>query len=118
MRILFLTNMYPPYDIGGYEQVCHEVAQGLKARGHEVKILTSRYGRPFLPDEDGEVLRSLYLQADLNYYRPVDFFLKRQAQERFNQDNLRSVLDDFAPDIVVVWGMYLLSHSLPHWLEQ
>ena len=117
MRILFLTNMYPPYDIGGYEQVCQEVAQGLKARGHTVKILTSRYGTPS-PNDEGDVMRSLHLQANLNYYRPADFFLRRSPQERFNRDVLRAAVDEFAPDVVVVWGMYLLSHSLPYWLEQ
>lgn len=117
MRILFLTNMYPPHDIGGYEQVCQEVAQGLKARGHTIKILTSRYGTRSSNGE-GDVIRSLHLQADLNYYRPADFFLRRLSQERFNRDALRATVDEFAPDVVVVWGMYLLSHSLPYWLEQ
>lgn len=117
MRILFLTNMYPPHDIGGYEQICQEVAQGLKSRGHTIKVLTSRYGSPS-PSDDGEVIRSLHLQADLDYYRPADFFLRRRAQERFNREVLRRSVDDFTPDVVVVWGMYLLSHSLPYWLEQ
>lgn len=117
MRILFLTNMYPPYDIGGYEQVCQEVAQGLKVRGHTVKVLTSRYGTRSSND-DGDVLRSLHLQTDLNYYRPLDFFLRRSLRERFNRGVLRATVNEFAPDVIVVWGMYLLSHSLPYWLEQ
>lgn len=117
MRILFLTNMYPPYDIGGYEQVCQEVAQGLKSRGHIVKILTSRYGTQ-LPNSDDDVIRLLYLQADLNYYRPMNFFLRRASQERFNREVLRDAVGNFVPDVVVVWGMYLLSHSLPYWLEK
>ena len=44
MRILFLSNFYPPHAIGGYEQWCQEVADRLQARGHVVTVLTSRYG--------------------------------------------------------------------------
>jgi glycosyltransferase involved in cell wall biosynthesis len=118
MRILFLTNMYPPYDIGGYEQICREVADGLRQRGHRVAILTSRYGVETHSKEEGEVIRSLYLQADLNYYRPVDFFLRRAAQEKFNHNELRSVVEGFKPEAAVVWGMYLLSWNIPYWLER
>lgn len=118
MRILFLTNMYPPYDIGGYEQICQEVAEGLRSRGHMVKILTSRYGVATPLREEGDTIRSLYLQADLNYYRPLDFFLKRGAQEEFNRNELRAAVEEFKPEIAVVWGMYLFSLNLPRWLEE
>jgi len=118
MRVLFLTNMYPPYDIGGYEQICQEVAEGLKNRGHSVKILTSRYGVEASSNGEEDVIRSLYLQADLNYYRPADFFLRWPAQEKFNLFQLQSVVESFTPDVVVIWGMYLLSLNLPYWLER
>ena len=41
MKLLFITNLYPPHSIGGYEEVCHDIAEGLKQRGHTVVILTS-----------------------------------------------------------------------------
>ena len=44
MRILFLSNLYPPNVVGGYERLCYEVAAGLSARGHEIAVLTSDYG--------------------------------------------------------------------------
>ena len=44
MRLLFLSNLYPPYDLGGFEQWCQEVALRLRLRGHAVQVLTSRYG--------------------------------------------------------------------------
>lgn len=120
MRILFISNMYPPHDIGGYEQWCEETAVRLIARGHQVIVLTSRYGVESGEGSDlhGEVIRRLYLQTDLNYYRPVDFFLRRPAQEAANQDELRKVLDQFQPDVIMVWGMWNLTHNLPYWAEQ
>jgi glycosyltransferase involved in cell wall biosynthesis len=119
MRILFLTNMYPPHDIGGYEQICQEVAVRLSVRNHEIKVLTSRFGvDSSKAGGEEDVIRSLHLQADLDYYSPADFFFKRPSQERFNVDQLKEVLADFSPDAVVVWGMWLLSHNILFWLEQ
>jgi glycogen synthase len=43
MRVLVLSNFYPPHFIGGYELGCRDVVEGLKARGHDVRVLTSTY---------------------------------------------------------------------------
>jgi len=127
MRILFLSNFYPPHAIGGYEQWCQEVADRLHARGHTVTVLTSRYGVatgepiPQVPTEHPAapvVIRTLHLQADLAYYQPTDFFLHRRSQERANQQALRQTIDTTQPDMLMVWGMWNLSHNLPYWAEQ
>lgn len=44
MRLLFVSNLFPPHHLGGYEIVCKQVADGLRERGHEVSILTSTHG--------------------------------------------------------------------------
>lgn len=117
MRLLFLTNLYPPHDLGGMEIRCKETVDRLQQRGHAVQVLTSYYGvqAPLLR-EDG-VSRTLYLQADIHHYRPLDFFLRRPWQERANQRELRRALDGFQPDLVFVWGTWNLSPSLVHWTE-
>jgi len=119
MRILFISSQYPPYELGGYEQLCHEVTNDLLSRGHEVRILASRYG---VKSEDeirtGNVTRSLHLMADLHYYRPLDFFLRLPSQERENLVELKQAIDQFNPDIIMFWGMFALSHTLPYWAEQ
>jgi glycogen synthase len=117
MRLLFLTNFFPPYDLGGFEQWCHEIAGTLQARGHSIKVLTSQYGitQGYLSETD--VIRSLFLQADIDWYRPKDFFTKRSIQERHNSNELRKALKHFSPDMVVVWGMWNLSRNLPHLAE-
>ena len=119
MRILFLSNFYPPFEIGGYEQWCHEVALGLIERGHEVTVLTSRHGgRAALASREPGVRRELHLQCDLNYYRPADFFFKRRRRERQNLAALERAIRETEPDIVMGWGMWNLSHALPHACEQ
>lgn len=119
MKLLFLSNFYPPHEIGGYEQWCHEVALGLAGRGHDVSVLTSRFGvsSDVFEDEPG-VTRTLFLQADIDYYRPQDFFLRRAAREQFNVRELRTALDTIQPDVVMVWGMWNLSQWLPFWAER
>lgn len=41
MRILVVSNLYPPSIMGGYELGCRNVVAGLVARGHDVVVVTS-----------------------------------------------------------------------------
>jgi glycogen(starch) synthase len=119
MRILFLSNFYPPYEIGGYEQWCAEVASRLTDAGHEIEVLTSRYGTQLRAvNGTGQVTRALYLQADIAYYHPANFYFRRPYQERANIQALRKKIDRFHPDVVMIWGMWNLSHILPYWAER
>lgn len=44
IKILMVSNLYPPYTIGGYEMRCSWVAQALQQRGYDVCVVTSSYG--------------------------------------------------------------------------
>ena len=44
MKILVVTNFYPPHYVGGYELGCRDVVEGLRQRGHKVDVLTSTWG--------------------------------------------------------------------------
>jgi glycogen synthase len=118
MRLLFLSNLYPPYEIGGYEQWCQEVAARLRESGHTLQVLTSRHGLNGARLVEPDLFRTLYLQAEVHHYRPVDFFLKRTYQEQWNERELRRVIDAFGPDLIVIWGMWDLSHKLAYRSEQ
>lgn len=116
MRLLFLSNLFPPYDLGGYEQWAHEIAAELAGRGHAVHVLTSRHrieeGRP---ESDGRfnVRRSLHLQAGIEHYRPLHFFTRRSREERHNVAEVAKAVRESAPDLVLVWGMWNLSFGIP-----
>ena len=118
MRLLFLSNLYPPYDMGGFEQLCQEVTVRLRQRGHTVQVLTSRHGLDHPLPSEQDVIRTLHLQANVHYYQPMEFFLQRPRQERSNKRELRRAIDQLAPDLIVVWGMWNLSRNLPYWAEQ
>ena len=74
MRFLFLSNFYPPADMGGWEQWCQEIAVNFAQKGHEVAVLTSRFLREYVTDTEPAIYRDLYLESDLKHYKPLDFF--------------------------------------------
>jgi glycogen synthase len=114
MRILFLTNFYPPHGLGGGEELsCRQVVEGLKQRGHSTLVLTSMHGTNNVPVEAEGTYRSLYLEVDLVAWRhSITFFTKRKAREKHNLQCFERVLEQFEPDIVFIWGMYNLPRSL------
>jgi glycogen synthase len=114
MRILFLTNFYPPHGLGGGEELsCQQVVEGLKQRGHTTLVLTSMHGTNNVPVETEGTYRSLYLEVDLAPWRhSITFFTKRKAREKHNLQCFERVLEQFEPDIVFIWGMYNLPRSL------
>lgn len=110
MKILFISNLYPPHVIGGYETLCQEAVEGLAKRGHQVSVLTSTYG---YDDEksEGNVNRLLSLESDLQFYQMKDAWTYPQRRER-NLEHLRQLIATQKPDIVFIWGMWNLSKSL------
>ncbi|MCC6499793.1 MAG: glycosyltransferase family 4 protein [Anaerolineales bacterium] len=120
MRLLFLSNFYPPASRGGFEQWCQEVAEGLRARGHEVQVLTSAYGRTRakIADLDG-VHRDLHLEMELASLRNAfQFFTHRKKKERENLSQVRALLKQFQPQAVLIWGMWNLQRSIPALVEK
>jgi glycogen synthase len=118
MRILFLSNFFPPARPGGYTQWCHEVAERLAERGHTIGVLTSCYELAKAPASEQNIYRLLHLEGDLAYYQPLHFFTKWKKQHRENLVFLERTVKDFAPDLIFVWGMWALSKSLPALAEQ
>lgn len=103
MKLLFLSNLYPPYYIGGYEQLCYDVANGLVKRDHDVHVLTSTYGlkSPTLEDSIHRVLR---LRGDI--YSPQRKPLPRLLVENYiNIRAARKIIKAIKPDLIYIWNM-------------
>lgn len=109
MRILVLSNLYPPDFIGGYELGCHQAVEALIARGHEVRVLTAapRTPVPHVP----HVRRTLRLTDIWDMYsrgRSTQLALEMAEVEAmhinaFNVHSLLEELEDFRPDVAYVW---------------
>ena len=120
MRALFLSNFYPPYGQGGYEMWCQEIVEGLHTKAHTVLVLTSRHAREQIKEpEPAWVRRELHLEMELKSLRnSIQFFTRRQQHESENLACLRQLIADFQPDVVLIWGMWNLAHTLPVLAEQ
>jgi len=106
MRILFLSNFYPPSQHGlGYMQLCEEVTNGLANRGHAVAVLTSAYSDGEEPERSYPVYRLLPIDPDFPSGRPIaqQFFLGRRGREKQAVTDMRRLVDEFMPDILFVW---------------
>lgn len=122
MRILVLTNQYPPHSLGGYALSCQAVVEHLRLRGHNVYVLTSDACLSGVTDDSDDsddsdygVHRDLYLWfRDLGRDEPTvpePPLRDRLKYERRNQDTLRHVLTSWRPDVVSVWEMGAMSLS-------
>jgi glycosyltransferase involved in cell wall biosynthesis len=119
LNILFITNLYPPVDIGGYEQLCQEVAHELMSRGHYLSVLTSNYKKNISESIHTESIeRSLFLESDLDYYNPFNFFFLRPFRNILNFIALRGEIKKRKPDVILVWGMWNMSYYIPIWAEK
>jgi len=108
MRILVISNFYPPHYVGGYELACKDVVDGLRKRGHEVFVLTSTYGVSGRPVQD-EVYRWLHFYWHTDPVLPFHKFIWTQVQ---NNWRIVSLVNNLAPDVIHVWNMQLLGHPL------
>jgi glycosyltransferase involved in cell wall biosynthesis len=118
MRILFLTNYYQIHGSGGEDLSCRQVLAGLNERGHTTLVLTSMHGTNNVPVQEDGIYRSLYLEMDIVPLRhSITFFTKRKAREKHNLQVFESVLRQFNPDIIFIWGMWNLHNTLPAFAE-
>jgi glycosyltransferase involved in cell wall biosynthesis len=118
LRVLFISAFYPPYGIGGWDQLTQELVDGLRNRGHVVQVLTSGFranGR--LPGED-HITRALHLQNDQVHYRPTYFWLRRRTDLRRNLAAVRRLVAAFRPQAAMVHSMWNLSRAVPWQAEQ
>ncbi|MDE2508934.1 MAG: glycosyltransferase family 4 protein [Planctomycetota bacterium] len=105
MKILALTNLYPPDVIGGYEIACGHIVDFLRGRGHDVRVLSGAPRQPVATAD--HVWRRFQLTDVWNPYA-MGFGhgtrMLREAESRyFNAHNvhvLLSALEEFQPDVL------------------
>jgi glycosyltransferase involved in cell wall biosynthesis len=115
VKILIVSNLYPPHHHGGYELRCSQVAEYLQRQGHDVRVVTSSY-------QISGTTNAAVVREDSNNGITVSRFLRqhrldpRQPDGRlYNLDVVRrqitdiarfgQVLDEFKPDLVSWWNL-------------
>ena len=112
MKILVLTNLYPPHHIGGYELICQTVVDTLRQRRHSIAILTSCHRVQPAPErpDDPFIERSLTIHG--LYGHPWRGIRELRWIEKHNNQALCSAIRRHQPELVYVWNMGGLSKSI------
>lgn len=110
MRILLLTNLYPPHILGGAEILARDYAVQLQALGHEVFVLTSSYGLPRSQQED-HIWRTLHYALAPHFDRSrvpwqqlhllSDYYQSFHAPS--NVKELQRAIAETQPDVLYIW---------------
>lgn len=117
MRILVLSNFYPPYFIGGYELGCRDVVEALQQRGHDVNVLTSSYGLTSAAKTPG-IYRCLETDLGLKLDGSSGDLFKILKKESRNRRAFARVCREFAPQVLYVWNATHISISIPLTAQQ
>jgi glycosyltransferase involved in cell wall biosynthesis len=115
MRILVITNMYPPHHYGGYELCCEDMVQRFRANGHRVSVLTSTIHVPGVESAPQEESLGVWRQLEPYWHDHVLLsppILARLGVERTNQRALDQALARAQPDVVSIWNIGALSLGL------
>jgi glycosyltransferase involved in cell wall biosynthesis len=113
VKVLVVTNLYPPHALGGYELSCRDVVDRWQHNGHEVVVLTTRttFHDPADDPPEPHVRRVLdWYWSDHRVVRPK--VSRRRNIERRNQHQLRELLETDPPDVVSFWALGGMSMGL------
>ena len=106
MRVLVISDLYPPIAFGGYERTCAALVDGLRAR-HSVVVLTSDLRR-------GEAPAQAWVRRELAYLGPArrDAWRVPAAAARAAAAT-RRVLAEVRPDVAYVSNCLGISQAAP-----
>lgn len=110
MKILVLTNLYPPHHAGTYNMRCQVLVEALTTRGHQLHVLTSTHGIGS-EQRGGEIERRLRINGAFGDPL-VTSYNELKALETTNHRVLRETCDSFHPDLIYVHSLEGLSKSL------
>lgn len=111
MRILIVTNFYPPTIFGGYELRCADMTRHLENSGHSCRIITSRHGSSH-PQQSGNIYRQLHSFWDIpNKPKTLSGYLDALQED---SEALEHHIAEFRPDVISCWNFMGIGYSLAH----
>jgi glycosyltransferase involved in cell wall biosynthesis len=115
-RILVITNILPPQELGGYGRSLWEFAQGLRLRGHEVRVLTGNSPMLAKTPSPAEVEFETYVSRRLKLMgawvdgRPILITNPKEivARLRANTQLIRHTIRTMNAEVVLVGNLDFL----------
>lgn len=118
MKILFVSNYFPPYHMGGYEELCAETAEGLIERGHKIGILTSKIHGRIHETVSFPIYRRLKLEiSGPPIIISIRTLFNKKTRLDYNLHQIDQTIKEFQPEIIMIWGMWNLSKSIITYFE-
>jgi glycogen synthase len=111
VRVLTVGNMYPPHHYGGYELVWRSTVEHLRARGDEVRVLTTDTNTGATEPDAPDVHRELRWRLRDAQFEKASRRV-RIAEACHNHRVLDRHLNDMRPDVVAWWAMGGLTLTL------
>jgi glycosyltransferase involved in cell wall biosynthesis len=106
VRLLVITDLYPPIAFGGYERTCADLVDGLQER-HGVTVLTSNLRRDAAPPLP-------WVRRELPYLGPERLELLRVPKAAAQAARItRRVLSQLRPDLVYVSNCLTVPQAAP-----
>jgi glycogen synthase len=115
MRVLTVSNLYPPHALGGYEMSCADVMDRFSARGLDVHVLTTTTRLDGVNDPAPD--QAITVDRALDWYWQ-DHVIRQPGRWRArridgtNRRRLRQSIERVRPDVVSVWAMGGMSLGL------
>jgi glycosyltransferase involved in cell wall biosynthesis len=115
MRVLALSNLYPPSERGGEELSAQAVVNGLRSHGHVVEVITSEGEAN---SKTGTIHRELKFEMESKpLWNAVRFFTRRRAIIDHDEGVLKKHLSRFQPDIMLIFSMWNIPREVPYIAE-
>ena len=116
MRVLVVSNLYPPQELGGYGRSLYDFADVLRSRSHDVRVLTAdmpQWQRGV--EDEPHVSRTLTLFGDwengtTTQAQPHVVLERTLRNNRLIADAVRA----FQPDACLVGNIDFVSPFVPH----
>ncbi len=115
MRLLLITNLYPPQELGGYGRSMADFAWGLRELGHSVEVVCS--DAPYLKKKSNQFEPTTHRQLQLkgSFQKGVSHILdpfERKKIDLHNQTILKNMLGKYHWDGILIGNLDLIEHEI------
>ena len=108
MKILILSNLFYPNEIGGYEIGCKDFTNLLNNIGHETLVATSFHENNLI-DKNNSVVRIFKMFTGFGFYKNIYSYYEC---EKYNSKVLKKLIEDWKPQKILLWNIEGLGTKL------